>query len=188
MKNNSANPYDNKNRTSGDRTSNDPARDRLDITDPERDQERLQGDEATLDLPDVKDIPGQEFVQVPPLGMMADTTISSADEEGEGIFIDDEEDETDIEMGTRADITRFEKQTLQRTEDYLPTTDAEQLQKASLDNTDFEGEPLNERSFGEERTGSDLDLPTSDNLAQSDEENKLFSLGGDDNDENESRS
>jgi hypothetical protein len=120
--------------------------------------------------------------------MMADTTISSADEEGEGIFIDDEEDETDIEMGTRADITRFEKQTLQRTEDYLPTTDAERLQKASLDNTDFEGEPLNERSFGEERTGSDLDLPTPDNLAQSDEENKLFSLGGDDNDENESRS
>lgn len=60
-----------------------------DLTDSKHDQERLQGDQATLDLPDVKDIPGQEFVQAPPLGMMADTTISSADEEGEGLFDDE---------------------------------------------------------------------------------------------------
>ncbi len=150
MKNNNANPYDNKNRTSGDRSSNDPARDRMDLTDPERDQERLQSDEATIDLPDVKDIPGQEFIQVPPLGMMADTTISSADEEGEGLFEDDEEDETDIVMGTEADITREEKQNLQRGENYMPTKDEDQLLRARMDNTDFEGEALNERSFGEE--------------------------------------
>jgi hypothetical protein len=77
----------------------------MDLSDSKHDQERLRPDEATIDLPDVKDIPGQEFVQVPPLGMMADTTISSADEEGEGLFEDDEEDETDIVMGTEADIT-----------------------------------------------------------------------------------
>ena len=60
-----------------------------DLTDSIHDQERLQGDEATLEFPDVKDIPGQEFIQAPPLGMMADTTISSADEEGEGLFDDE---------------------------------------------------------------------------------------------------
>ena len=135
------------------------ARDKMDLTDSSRDQERLRGDEATLDLPDVKDIPGQEFVHAAPLGMLADTTISSADEEGEGLFEDDEEDETDIVMGTEADITRTEKQTLQRSEDYMPTRDEAQLQRASMDSTDFEGEPLNERSFGDERSGSDLDIP-----------------------------
>ncbi len=194
MKNNNANPYDNKNRTGGDRSSNDPARDRMDLTDPERDQERLQSDEATIDLPDVKDIPGQEFIQVPPLGMMADTTISSADEEGEGLFEDDEEDETDIVMGTEADITREEKQNLQRGENYMPTKDEDQLRRATMDNTDFEGEALNERGFGEETSGADLDIPgrtnetRTDALGHGDEENKHFSLGGDDNDDNENRS
>lgn len=62
---------------------------KTDLADSPHDEERLQGDEAVLDLPEVKDIPGQEFVQAPPLGMMADTTISSADEEGEGLFDDD---------------------------------------------------------------------------------------------------
>ncbi len=93
-------------------------------------------------------------------------------------------------MGTTADISSSEKQTLESANDYLPTTDAEGLQRASLDNTDFEGEPLNERSFGEDLSGSDLDIParTNDPLHQSDEENKFFSLGGENNDDNENRS
>src|SRR5688500_18216037 len=62
---------------------------KADLSDCPHDQERLSGEEAILDLPDVKDIPGQEFVQAPPLGMMGDTSISSADEEGEGLFDDD---------------------------------------------------------------------------------------------------
>lgn len=57
-----------------------------DLPDSPHDAERLRGDEATLDLPDVKDIPGQEFVHTAPLGMLSDTTISSDDEEGAGIF------------------------------------------------------------------------------------------------------
>jgi hypothetical protein len=46
---------------------------------------------------------------------------------------------------------------------------------------------LNERSFGEERTGRDLDVPGStderstDSLGQGDEENKYYSLGNADN-------
>lgn len=193
MKNNNEQPYHRENRSRGDRSSNDPARDKMDIQDPERDQERLKPDEAIIELPDVKDIPGQEFVQVPPLGMLADTTISSADEEGEGLFEDDEEDETDIVMGTEADITREERRTLERAENYMPTRDEAYLQQASMDSTDFEGEDLNEKSFGEERSGSDLDTNTapdetnSEALGQGDEENKHYSLGSGDNDSNENK-
>jgi hypothetical protein len=50
-----------------------------DLPDSEKDKAKLQPDEATLDLPDVKDIPGQEFVHPPNLREMADTTISSDD-------------------------------------------------------------------------------------------------------------
>ena len=79
-----------------------------DLADSPHDAERLQGDEAILDLPDVKDIPGQEFVQAPPLGMMADTTISSADEEGEGLF---EEDTTGDDLFTdNEDLTEEDRE------------------------------------------------------------------------------
>jgi hypothetical protein len=166
----------------------------MDLTDPERDQERLKPEETIIELPDVKDIPGQEFVQAPPLGMLADTTISSADEEGEGLFDDDEEDETDIVMGTEADISDDERKTLERNEDYMPTRDEAYLQQASMDDTDFEGEALNERSFGEERSGTDLDIPDNidetetDAMGQGDEENKHYSLGSGENDINENKS
>ena len=52
-----------------------------DLPDSPRDEERMQEEEFTIDLPDVKDIPGQEFIHAAPLGGLADTTISSADEE-----------------------------------------------------------------------------------------------------------
>jgi hypothetical protein len=192
MRNDSANPYNDENRSRGDRSANDPARDRMDITDPKRDQDRLKPEEATLDLPDVKDIPGQEFVNAPPLGMMADTTISSADEEGEGLFEDDEEDETDIVMGTEADIPAADVQVLQKAETYMPTRDEDLLQSAHMDSTDFEGESLNEASFGNEQSGRDLDIPANtdetrtDAIGQGDEENKHYSLGSADNDASES--
>ena len=160
-----------------------------DLPDSPHDQERLQPDETTLDLPDVKDIPGQEFVHVPPAGMMADTTISSDDEEGEGIFDDADlgDDDTDYRMGTDADVSRQERRTLSQA-DFIRTGDDERLRRASMDNTDFQGERLNEGSFGEERTGEDLDVPgetdetTTDALGQGDEENKYYSLGSDNND------
>ena len=60
-----------------------------DLPDSPHDAERLKGEQTTIDLPEVKDIPGQEFVHTAPLGELADTTISSADEEGEGLFDDD---------------------------------------------------------------------------------------------------
>lgn len=156
-----------------------------DLTDPERDQERLRGDEATIDLPEVKDIPGQEHIHVPSLGELADTTASSDDEEGAGLLDDLNEDDT-IRMGTAADITADERETLERGDDYMPTRDEERLQQASMDNTDFDGDPLNEAGFGSERTGADLDTggtdedDTMENIGEEDEENNQYSLGGDD--------
>ncbi|HTE30884.1 MAG TPA: hypothetical protein VK666_10960 [Chryseolinea sp.] len=57
-----------------------------DLKDSKRDEERLQPDQATLDLPEARDIPGQEHIHVPPLGEVADTTISSADEEADKLL------------------------------------------------------------------------------------------------------
>jgi hypothetical protein len=160
----------------------------MDLTDSKRDQERLQPDEATIDLPDVKDIPGQEHVHVPPLGEIADTTISSDDEEGIGVFEDDIEDETIITMGEEADINKSDKEMLETAEDYMPTEDEDRLRRAALDQTDDEGELLNERGLAKDRTGEDLDVPgasqddRNENIGEEDEENNPYSLGSDSND------
>lgn len=128
-----------------------------DLPDSKKDQEKLQPEETYIDLPDVKDIPGQEFVNAPPAGALGDTTISSADEEGTTIF--DREDGEDLrQTGNETDVTRNEKQTLEQI-DYMPTRDEDNLQNARMDNVDFQNESLNERSFGEERSGRDLDVP-----------------------------
>ena len=154
-----------------------------DLRDKPRDKARLQPDEATIDLPDVKDIPGQEFVHVPPLGELADTTISSDDEEGVGVFEDDEEDETLIQMGTEDDIPAEDKRLLQQTDERMPTDEEDRLRRATLDTRDNEGELLNERS--NERTGRDLDTSgveeddKNEFIGEEDEENNTYSLGSD---------
>ena len=157
-----------------------------DLPDSKEDSEKLKPEESFIDLPDVKDIPGQEFVNTPPLGALGDTTISSADEEGASVFDQDDDEELRL-TGDDADVSRNERKSLEQI-DYLPTTDENNLQGARMDNVDFQNEPLNERSFGEERSGADLDVPGNNDetrtngLRESDEENKLYSLGSDDND------
>ncbi|HYC27290.1 MAG TPA: hypothetical protein VEB42_00725 [Chitinophagaceae bacterium] len=163
-----------------------------DLTDPQRDQERLRPDEGTIDMPEVRDIPGQENVHVPAMGELADTTISSDDEEGAGVLdeLNDEEEDEDnlIQMGTEADITAKDREMLKRGDDYMPTRDEDRLNQASMDNTDFEGEALNEAAFGPERTGGDLDTSGVDeddameDIGEEDEENNQWSLGSGDND------
>jgi hypothetical protein len=151
-----------------------------DLPDSKEDKEKLGSDETYIDLPDVKDIPGQEFVNAPPLGALGDTTISSADEEGESVFGDNE-------RGTDFNVSREERAALEDTE-YMPTTDENNLRRARMDSTDFQNEPLNERSFGEEISGEDLDTANEsegandDSIDQGDEENQNFSLGSSDND------
>ncbi|MFL5740989.1 MAG: hypothetical protein ACJ75B_12275 [Flavisolibacter sp.] len=133
-----------------------------DLPDSAGDQEKLQPDETYIDLPDVKDIPGQEFVHVPAVSAIGDTTISSDDEEGRDVF--DRDDSESFRRGNSADVGRDEKRALDQT-DFLPTRDEQNLQDARMDNVDFQNEPLNERSFGEQRSGSDMDIPAGDDEA-----------------------
>jgi hypothetical protein len=157
-----------------------------DLPDTKQDQEKLENEETIIDLPDVKDIPGQEFVKAPPTGALGDTTIASDDEEGVGVF--DTDDVDDLTEGTEFDVTEDEKETLADTE-YMPSTDEDNLKRARMDSTDFDNDPLNEKSFGEELSGDDLDIDDgtgdteNDAMGQGDEENKLYSLDSDNNDD-----
>lgn len=164
-----------------------------DLPDNPQDREKLKPEETTIDLPDVKDIPGQEFVQVPNIGEMADTTPASDDEEGRGVF--DLDDSEDLTPGNEADVTREEREALRDTT-YMPTRDEDRLRQARMDNVDFQGEPLNEASFGEGQSlsGADLDMDTAGDetqteaMGQGDEENKLYSESDTDTDQpNENR-
>jgi len=146
-----------------------------DLQESRRDSELLKPDEATLDLPEVKDIPGQEHVRPFLPGEMADTTISSADEEGNGLLETDE----DILADQADDLTRTEKELLQRSSESMASKDDEQWREAKLDNTDDNGTPLNEKV---NMSGSDLDVPGSEQddsnerIGAEDEENNSYSL------------
>ena len=80
-----------------------------DLPESKRDKELLKPDEGTLDLPEVKDIPGQEHVRPLPPGEMADTTISSADEEASELLDTDE----DILIDKELNVTNTERDLLQ---------------------------------------------------------------------------
>src|SRR6187549_3175436 len=93
-----------------------------DLPESKRDKELLKPDEATLDLPEVKDIPGQEHVRPFLPGEMADTTISSADEEGNGLLDTNE----DILADQADDVTKTEKELLRRSSESMASKDDEQ--------------------------------------------------------------
>lgn len=159
-------------------------------TSPE-DNEKLETDETYINLPDVKDIPGQEFVHVPRGGEMADTTASSADEEGNRVFGDDNED---LIQGA-PNVGSEERQALDDVT-YMPTRDADRLREARMDDRDFQGEKLNEESFGVDQmldpAGLDTDTAPLEtettSLGQGDEENQEFTQSDTDtNQPNENR-
>jgi len=153
-----------------------------DLPDSVEDTKKLRGEESFIDLPDVKDIPGQEFVHAPPMGELADTTISSDGEEGRGIF----DEEGDEDFAGAADVSNDERSGLSNA-GYHTTRDGDNLQNARMDNRDFDNEPLNEKGFGDEISGKDLDVPgaeiddRNEIIGAEDEENNAYSLGGDKN-------
>lgn len=161
-----------------------------DIHDSPEDEEKMKSEIFVIDLPDVSDIPGQENIIVPAIGEMQDTTISSDDEEGLGLFEDDEEDEdTDLVMGNDADVSADERDDLTKADEEMPGEDNDSLSKeAELDTTDNEGDALNEGSLGTNVSGDDLDVPGADaddlmeDIGEEDEENNDYSLGSDSND------
>ena len=134
-----------------------------DIHDSPQDEEKMKSETFVIDLPDVSDIPGQENIVVPNLGEMQDTTISSDDEEGLGLFDDDDADEdTDLVMGNEADVSAAEKTFLRRADEDMPDEDDPLLRRAELDKTDTEGDLLNEGSLATSVSGADLDVSGAD--------------------------
>lgn len=165
--------------------------DSLNMDDSVSDEERLQQDTSYIVLPDVSDIPGQENIAsagVP--GAMSDSTPSSGDEEGLAggrDILDD--DDTRIVMGTEADVTAEDLALLGPRDHDMDMGDDERTDTEGLDDTDLDGDPLNEAATSEFSTGEDLDLPAhegsdplADGMGQGDEENDYYSLGDDDND------
>jgi len=158
-----------------------------DVHDSPRDEERLKSETAYIELPDVDDIPGQEFVHVPELGELADTTISSEDEEADYLWAETDDTETKDELtnGDNSDVTPEEKDTLASTFADLPTQDTLDLRSGTVDQYDNEGEPLNEAS-ADALSGHDLDTTIVDsddameNIGEEDEENNIYSIGGED--------
>ena len=196
-----------------------------DLPDSVKDAEKLKPEQTILDLPEVKDIPGQENIKVPNFQEMADTTISSGDEEGLGLFednngddassqrigsasvvseddlmikdedldaeLDKEEDEdnfdeeeddlvvTDDFVSDDSDVTEDEKITLERSATDMDTEDNEDLYAAELDDTDDDGDKLNE---ADDVSGKDLDVPgeedddADEEIGEEDEENNDYSL------------
>jgi hypothetical protein len=151
-----------------------------DHIDSPHDREEIEKEKVEVTLPDVEDIPGQENFTPAPLGEMADTTISSDDEEGVGIF----EENIDQEISEDPDsvVSPTEKKDLSTSANDMPGDD-QNLRRAALDDTDEDGTPLNEESFNKNVTASDLDLPgtelddENESIGEEDEENNDYSLG-----------
>jgi hypothetical protein len=100
-----------------------------------------------------------------------------------------EDEDTGRGRTNDSDVTPEERAALGNM--YMPTDDEENLRRSALDTTDFDGDQLNEDSFGEVLSSADLDIPDevdetlSTSMGQGDEENKYYSLGGDRQERNE---
>lgn len=159
--------------------------DRLsDEIDSPEDIREMQTEETEIMMPGVEDIPGQENIVPPSLGELGDTTISSSDEEGDGIFDDNLDEE--IMEDTDSNVSSTEKELLQTAANDMPGDD-EDLRDAALDSTDEDGTPLNEDSFDKNISPDDLDVPgaeeddANEKIGEEDEENNEYSIGGPDN-------
>jgi len=151
-----------------------------DLKDSKKDQQKIKSEPVIMDMPEVKDIPGQENIKVPQFREMQDVTISSAGEEGDGI-LDDLNTGSEEISSSEADITPQEKKILKKSARHQPTEETEDFNKMALDETDNDGERLNEKGIKQDRSGGDLDTPGADlddedeNIGEEDEENNIYS-------------
>lgn len=110
---------------------------------------------------------------------------------GDGKDLKGEDDEElKIVMGTEADVTAEDLVLLGDPDQDQDGGDDEMLSNEGLDDTDFDGDLLNESKSDVNTTGEDLDMPDSedydpkkDRVGGADEENDYYSLGSDNNDE-----
>jgi|SRR5580658_724021 hypothetical protein len=142
----------------------------------------------TIDMPEVRDIPGQEHVRPPRLGELADETASSADEEGDDVLspLDSGEDKG-LRLDRSSNVTAEERADLALAARDDSGEDEETLRTGLLDSTDEDGDPLNEKSFGEGRnddlSADDLDVPeVDDQEGDEDEENEDYSISKNEDD------
>lgn len=158
-----------------------------DIKDSKKDQVKLQAETVIIDMPEVADIPGQENVKVPRIREMEDVTIFSADEEGEGILDDLNTKRHKPAAIDSSDVTRQEKRLLKKSAGHQPSDETVDVNEMALDETDDDGEQLNEKSIRQDRSGNDLDTPGADlddddeNIGEEDEQNNLYSQSQKDN-------
>lgn len=89
------------------------------------------------------------------------------------------------------DVSPEERRLLAETARTGPASEDEALHRASLDETDEDGTPLEEKGLDQDLAGDDLDIPGADEddadeaLGEEDEENNEYSLGGDNHDDDE---
>ena len=138
---------------------------------------KTQEQDITINMPEVKDIPGQEHIKPPRLKEMMDTTISSADEEGEGILDDLNKEDDDSIVDNNSNVSKLEKKILSQS-DRQVNAESEDLDNLALDKIDDDedveqGDPSD--------MGKDLDVPGSElydedeDIGEEDEENNSYS-------------
>src|SRR5882724_3053650 len=130
------------------RKKNEPA----DLKDSPEDKKRLEGDEGTLDLPDVNDIPGQKPNQSAATAS-SDATSSSSDEEGYDVLDENENLVTD----KKTNVSSMERKMLDDAFDPVSSED-EPIDQLALDNRDNDGDILNEKGMDKHLFGDDLDV------------------------------
>lgn len=116
-----------------------------------KDTTKKTNKDTIINLPDVEDIPGQEHIKPLPPGEMADTTISSADEEGEGLW-DDENNGPD-------NVSASERRSLQQSITDFSDLEQKEATEAGVDQRDEDGELLNEHNEPVDLGAEDLDIP-----------------------------
>ena len=141
-------------------------------TDKNKDLRNSKKDQ-TIILPDVEDIPGQENIKPPHLKQFEDTTISSADEEGDEIW-----DNAELVDKENDNVTDSEKELLRQAANYDSEEEDEELKKAIPDTTDNDGEELNEQFSSKDLSAKDLDIPDE---FEDDEDEELGKIPRDNN-------
>jgi hypothetical protein len=151
----------------------------------------VKKDKNSIDMPEVRDIPGQEHIRPPRLGELADETASSAGEEGDDVLGPlDKANDGGLGLDGRSNVSKDERAMLAGIDRRRDESEDEPLRSGLLDSTDEDGTPLNEKSFGNERnddlSADDLDIPGvgEDDDGEEDEENEDYSLS-DNNDDTE---
>ena len=133
-----------------------------------------------MDMPEVKDIEGQEKIRPPHIREMMDTTISSADEEGEGLLDDLNKDDADYDLTDESSNVSEAERNLLSTTDRPLNEEEKDRRTLALDTSDGD-DLLNEGSDPAKDMGKDLDVPGAElddedeEIGEEDEENNPYS-------------